>query len=70
MLTLVGKYQIGIVAKITTALYEGGGNFTIMLMVSYQGTAKTLEDLLKPVANSLQLHLHMTWKLMSRATRN
>lgn len=71
MVTLVGKDQIGIVAKITTALYEGGGNlgeasmlrlggnFTIMLMVSYQGTAKTLEELLKPVANSLQLHLHI-----------
>jgi glycine cleavage system transcriptional repressor len=71
MVTLVGKDQIGIVAKITTALYEGGanlgeasmlrlgGNFTIMLMVGYEGTAQTLDNLLKPVADSLQCHLHI-----------
>lgn len=71
MITLIGKDQIGIVAKITTALYEGGchlgeasmlrlgGNFTIMLMVHYEGNAQALEALLTPVANSLQLHCHI-----------
>jgi len=54
MITLVGKDQVGIVAKITTALYEYkcnlgeasmlrlGGNFTIMLMVNYSGTSQNL----------------------------
>jgi len=71
MITLVGKDQVGIVAKITTTLYESncnlgeasmlrlGGNFTIMLMVGYKGTAQSLHNLLKPVADSLQLHLHI-----------
>jgi glycine cleavage system transcriptional repressor len=71
MLTLVGKDQVGIVAKVTTVLYEGGchlgeasmlrlgGNFTIMLMVSYQGTVQTLSDLLKPVQENLQLQIHI-----------
>ncbi len=71
MLTLVGKDQIGIVAKITMALYKNGchlgeasmlrlgGNFTIMLMVGYEGSSQKLEDCLKPVAKVLQLHLHI-----------
>ncbi len=71
MLTLVGKDQIGIVAKVTTALYEAGcnlgeasmlrlgGNFTIMLMVNYEGSSQNLDKLLKPVADNLQLHLHI-----------
>jgi len=71
MITLIGKDQIGIVAKITTALYEGGcnlgeasmlrlgGNFTIMLMLHYEGNAQALEELLKPVAKDLQLHFHI-----------
>jgi glycine cleavage system transcriptional repressor len=71
MITLVGKDQIGIVAKITTTLYESdcnlgeasmlrlGGNFSIMLMVSYDGSNESLHNLLKPVADQLQLHLHI-----------
>jgi glycine cleavage system transcriptional repressor len=71
MITLVGKDQIGIVAKITTTLYESGcnlgetsmlrlgGNFSIMLMVSYDGTDEYLHNLLKPVADQLQLHIHI-----------
>ena len=71
MLTLVGKDQVGIVAKVTTVLYEGGchlgeasmlrlgGNFTIMLMVSYQGTVQTLSNLLKPIQENLQLQIHI-----------
>lgn len=71
MLTLVGKDQRGIVAQVTTALYEGGcnlgeasmlrlrGNFTIMLMVCSQGTVSTLTNLLKPVTENLQLLLHI-----------
>jgi glycine cleavage system transcriptional repressor len=71
MVTLVGKDQIGIVAKITTALYEGGGNlgetsmlrlggnFTIMMMVNYPETVQSLENLLKPVTTELQLHVHI-----------
>ncbi|MEZ5670872.1 MAG: ACT domain-containing protein [Thiotrichaceae bacterium] len=71
MLTLVGKDQPGIVAKVTAALYQGGcnlgeasmlrlgGNFTIMLMLSYSGSAATLEQLLAPVVNTLQLRLHI-----------
>lgn len=69
MVTLVGKDQIGIVAKVTTALYEAscnlgeasmlrlGGNFTIMLMVNCP--FQNLEKLLKPIADNLQLHLHI-----------
>ena len=71
MLTLVGQDRPGIVARITHALYEGGcnlgeasmmrlgGNFTIMLMVQHDGTVKTLAALVEPVAESLDLHLHV-----------
>jgi len=71
MLTLVGKDQSGIVAKVTAALYQGGcnlgeasmlrlgGNFTIMLMLSYEGTAPALQTLLTPVVEQLQLRLHV-----------
>jgi len=71
MLTLVGKDQHGIVAKVTSALYKGGcnlgeasmlrlgGNFTIMLMVNYAGDNKQLYDLLKEVVLELNLHLHI-----------
>lgn len=71
MVTLVGKDQIGIVSKITMVLYQVGchlgetsmlrlgGNFTIMMMVSYTGLAQTLENLLAPLAKELQLHIHI-----------
>ena len=71
MLTLVGKDRPGIVAKVTAALYDGGcnlgeasmmrlgGNFTIMLMVAFERSSKALTDLVKPVADSLDLHMHL-----------
>lgn len=71
MVTLVGKDRPGIVAHVTNALYEEGcnlgetsmlrlgGNFTIMMMVSYNGSNKGLEELLLTVAQSLDLHLHV-----------
>ena len=71
MLTLVGRDRPGIVAHITHALYEGGcnlgeasmmrlgGNFTMMLMVQYDGTVKVLTELVEPVSESLDLKLHV-----------
>ncbi len=71
MLTVVGKDRPGIVAHLSHALYEGGcnlgeasmmrlgGNFTIMLMVQFQGTAKALREVVEPVCDSLGLHLHI-----------
>jgi len=71
MLTLVGKDRPGIVAHVTAALYEGGanlgetsmmrlgGNFTIMMMVQFNGTTHALQDLVGGVAESLDLQLHI-----------
>jgi len=70
MLTLVGKDKPGIVAKITTILYDAGaqmgeasmmrlgGNFTIMLMVKSDQTIEQLSDLIKPVVEQLSLTFH------------
>jgi len=70
MLTVVGRDQPGIVAKITDALFTSGcnfgeasmsrlgGNFTIMLMVQYQGSLQQLEDSIKPAAQELGLRCH------------
>ncbi|MFQ5487489.1 MAG: glycine cleavage system protein R [Gammaproteobacteria bacterium] len=67
MLTVVGQDRPGIVAHLTHALYEGGcnlgeasmmrlgGNFTIMLMVQFQGTAKALREVVEPGG----LHRHV-----------
>lgn len=71
MLTVVGEDRPGIVARLTHALYEGGanlgeasmlrlgGNFTIMLMVDYAGTAGELHGLIEPVLESLGLRWHI-----------
>ncbi len=71
MLTLVGKDRPGIVARVTAALFDGGcnlgeasmmrlgGNFTIMLMVQFQGSAQALAAVISPVAESLALHPHI-----------
>lgn len=71
MLTLVGKDQPGIVARLSTALCQGGcnlgessmarlgTNFTIMLMVHFGGTALELEEMVGPVAKALGLHNHV-----------
>ena len=70
MLTLVGKDQPGIVAGVTTALFDAdcnlgetsmirlGKNFTVMMMV--QGLdADTLRNALQPVVEKMQLALHI-----------
>ena len=71
MLTLVGNDRPGIVAHISAALYDAGcnlgeasmmrlgGNFTIMLMVKYEGKAKALGAVIEPVADSMGLHYHV-----------
>jgi len=71
MLTVVGQDRPGIVAHVTAALYEGGcnlgeasmmrlgGNFTIMLMVQHDGTLDSLQEIVAPVIESMDLHLHI-----------
>jgi len=71
MLTLVGEDQKGIVAHVTSALYESGcnlgetsmmrlgGNFTIMMMVEFKGSKKALHDAVSNVAESMGLSLHV-----------
>jgi glycine cleavage system transcriptional repressor len=71
MLTVVGKDRPGIVASISEALFaEGcnfgeasmsrlGGNFTIMLMVQYEGGAQRLEEIVTPIAQQLALRCHV-----------
>ncbi|MDM8548161.1 glycine cleavage system protein R [Candidatus Venteria ishoeyi] len=71
MLTLVGQDQSGIVAQVTQALYQGGcnlgeasmvrlgGNFTMMLMVNSNVDESGLAAMLSPVADKLQLHVHL-----------
>lgn len=71
MVTVVGEDRPGIVARLTHALYEAeanlgeasmmrlGGNFTIMLMVQFAGTARQLDQTVEPVLQSLGLHWHV-----------
>ena len=71
MLTVIGKDRPGIVAGISTELFkEGcylgeasmirlGGNFTIMIMVQYDGDEQNLENCLDPVAQKMSLQLHL-----------
>jgi len=71
MLTLVGKDQAGIVAKLTTALFEAGcnlgetsmirlgNNFTVMMMVDSPAGEARLSTVLQPVTKELQLALHI-----------
>lgn len=71
MVTLIGKDRPGIVAHVSAALYEGeanlgetsmmrlGGNFSIMMMVEFNGSTKALHDVLSSVTESLGLHLHI-----------
>ena len=70
MLTVVGKDQPGIVAKVSDALFSMGcnfgeasmsrlgGNFTVMLMVQFDGDCNDLESKLKPISDDLGLHCH------------
>ena len=71
MLTLVGEDHPGIVAKITTALFERGlslgeasmirlgGNFTIMMMVNSPVDAESIDQTLAPLIDSLDLCMHL-----------
>jgi glycine cleavage system transcriptional repressor len=71
MLTLIGKDQPGIVARVTTALFEAGCNlgetsmlrlgtdFTIMMMVHGAASADALRQVLDPVVQDLRLVLHI-----------
>jgi glycine cleavage system transcriptional repressor len=71
MLTLVGKDRPGIVAHLSAALYDGGcnlgeasmirlgGNFTIMMMVQFDGNTSALKHMVEPVSESMGLYLHV-----------
>jgi glycine cleavage system transcriptional repressor len=71
MLTLVGKDQPGIVARVTTVLFEAGSNlgetsmirlgdsFTIMMMVRSDAGDEALRKVLQPVVDALRLVLHI-----------
>lgn len=71
MLTVVGNDRPGIVAAVTQALFEHdchlgeasmmrlGGNFSIMLMVQFDGEADRLVEILRPVAGAMGLRLHV-----------
>lgn len=71
MLTLVGKDRPGIVARVSSALFEAGcnlgetsmlllgNNFTIMMMVRNASDEAALRQALKAVVDELQLVLHI-----------
>lgn len=71
MLTLVGKDRPGIVARVTTALFESGSNlgetsmirlgnnFTVMMMVQSEAAEDSLRGTLQPVVDDLDLVLHI-----------
>ncbi|MGD8567145.1 MAG: ACT domain-containing protein [Gammaproteobacteria bacterium] len=71
MLTVVGRDRPGIVAQVTEALFNEqcnfgeasmsrlGGNFTIMLMVQYDGDRQRLDDIVNVMAAKLGLHCHV-----------
>lgn len=71
MLTLIGKDRPGIVAGLTTALFEAGcnlgetsmirlgENFTVMMMVNSPRSEAQLQALLEPVVAELRLVLHI-----------
>lgn len=71
MLTLVGEDAPGIVAKVTSALYEKGinlgeasmirlgGNFTIMMMISTELDAENIDSAIGTIVDSLDLCMHL-----------
>ncbi len=71
MLTLVGKDRPGIVAEVSQALFEGGGNlgeasmarlggnFTVMLMLEIEAKKDDVENLLQPLGKKLGLFFHI-----------
>jgi len=71
MLTLVGRDRPGIVAEVSQALFEAGGNlgeasmarlggnFTVMLMLQIEEEKESVESLLKPLGDKLGLFIHI-----------
>ncbi len=71
MLTLVGEDRKGIVAKVSSAIYNAGGNlgetsmirlggnFTVMMMVQSEKEVEGLESVVAPVAQELSLRMHL-----------
>ena len=71
MLTLVGEDRPGIVAGLTSALFDAdcnlgeasmmrlGGNFTMMLMVTCGKSREEIEAIVQPVAEKLQCRVHV-----------
>ena len=71
MLSLVGKDRPGLVAQVSAALCKAGcnlgdssmarlgANFTIMVMVQWDGSAEQLETLVQPISQSLALTPHI-----------
>ena len=71
MLTLVGQDKPGIVAALTSALFDAGAslgeasmmrlgdNFAVMVVAEFSGDEARLHQILGPVAEQLGLHLHV-----------
>jgi len=71
MLTLVGEDHPGIVAKVTSALFDRGlnlgetsmirlgGNFTIMMMLNSPLDAESIDEALEPLVESMDLCMHL-----------
>ena len=71
MLTMFGKDQLGVVAKLSAALCKVGcnlgdssmarlgSNFTIMLMVQFAGSAEELKNVIMPIAKELNFRSHV-----------
>ncbi|NIQ02534.1 MAG: amino acid-binding ACT, partial [Nitrospinaceae bacterium] len=72
MLSLVGKDQPGLVARVSAALCKAGcnlgdssmarlgSNFTIMVMVQWNGSLDRLEEIVQPLSRSLDLTPHIS----------
>jgi glycine cleavage system transcriptional repressor len=71
MLTLVGEDRPGIVAQLTTALFERGinlgetsmirlgGNFTIMMMISSDMDSEAIDQAIGSLIDSMDLCMHL-----------
>lgn len=71
MITVVGEDQPGMVGKVTQTLFKSGcnlgeasmirlgGNFTIMMMVKFDGDAAALENLLTEDRQTMHLRVHV-----------
>ena len=71
MLSLVGKDRPGLVAQVSAALCKGGcnlgdssmarlgTNFSIMVMVQWDGSVEQLNELVQPISKTLSLTPHI-----------